>query len=157
MATSTTAPSVAWQRARTWAERQPRGRLANVGTVCSVATCYSKLVTTGLASAGIATLSGLNGLVRLYLLDPSEFEPYAAIGLGLAFADESPGGSPLTGPAFSAGIGGDLKLNDVLTLGAKLMYRGAFFDNRQSHLAGAPQDTAFLSMVSLSGHIRLNF
>ena len=54
---------------------------------------------TNFAAAGSsnATLSGLNGLVRLYLLDPSEFEPYAAIGLGLAFADESPGGS--TSPA----------------------------------------------------------
>ena len=105
-----------------------------------------------------AMLGGLSGLVRVYILDPGEFEPYATLGLGLLLASAGQNsGGPLTGPVFSGGFGADLNLNHTITLGAKALYRGAFMDNRGGQLQGAPTEAAFLSMVSLSAHLRLNF
>ncbi len=105
-------------------------------------------------------LSALNGIVRVYLMEPDDFEPYALVGVGLFLLNRD-GDSlgTLNGPGFVAGAGLDWHLNRVVTLGAKAMYRGAYLDFQD----GATLDPlvselpTFIHLMTLSAHVRLNF
>jgi len=107
-----------------------------------------------------AMLSGASSLVRFYLLDPGFIEPYVAVGAGIFMLS---GGinseTALTGIGFAAGGGAEFNLSDTVGIGARVLYRGAFFDNTKEPipLEGVPEETSFVNMLTFSAHLRLNF
>ena len=107
-----------------------------------------------------AMFSSASGLVRIYVLDPGLFEPYVALGVGLFMLS---GGinseTALTGVGFSAGGGAELNLSDSVGVGARVLYRGAFFDNTKqpTPLEGVSNEASYMNMLSFSAHVRLRF
>jgi len=107
-----------------------------------------------------AMMSSLSGLVRIYFLDPGFFEPYLAAGVGIFMLSEGLNSEDtLTGLGFCAGLGAAFNLSETFGVGARVLYRGAFFDNREvpTPLPAIPAETSFVNLVTLSAHVRVNF
>jgi opacity protein-like surface antigen len=107
-----------------------------------------------------AMFGSASGLVRIYLLDPGMFEPYVALGVSLFMLSGGVNSeTSLTGLGFAAGGGAELNLSDTIGLGAKVLYRGAFFDNTKEPipLEEVPQEASFVNMLTFSAHLRLKF
>ena len=107
-----------------------------------------------------AMLSSFSGLVRIYFLNPGFFEPYAIVGASffvLTRGLNSTDGLP--GLGFCTGLGAAFNLNETMGIGARVLYRGAFFDNTEYPipLPGAPEQSAFINLLVMSAHVRLNF
>lgn len=105
-------------------------------------------------------LSALTGIVRVYLMEPGEFEPYALVGVGLFLLNRDGDSlATLSGPGFEAGAGVDWHLNRVVTLGGKAMYRGAYLDFQEGTTLDplGSELPSFIHLMTLSAHVRLNF
>ncbi|MFT7581273.1 MAG: opacity protein-like surface antigen [Myxococcota bacterium] len=103
-------------------------------------------------SIGALTLDG-----RFFLTDwDQRMQPYLQVGIGGyaltrdRFSDEA-----LTGAGFQLGGGVDIYLTQSISIGGKVLYRGAFVDNADDFRR--PFEEAFLSMVSYGGDVKFHF
>jgi hypothetical protein len=101
-----------------------------------------------------AALAGLTGDALLYIMPEAQrIEPYALVGLGLYFMSDDDLSSPLEGIGVQVGLGLRIRLNPAVSLAARALYRGAYLDNRNSRVFDMPGESAFISMLSIQGHL----
>ncbi|MGM0576404.1 MAG: outer membrane beta-barrel protein [Myxococcota bacterium] len=105
------------------------------------------------------TLSMFTADVRIYLLpEPTRIEPFANVGMGFyALSRDDFYGSSLTGPGLQAGGGVDIHLTPHITLGGKLLYRGAHLENRDAAFGIGLPESDWFHMFTYEGSLRFNF
>lgn len=96
---------------------------------------------------------------RFFLTDRSrQTQPYILAGLGAYILGRDAWEfDTLTGVGFQLGAGVDLYLSKNVSIGGKLLYRGAYLDNAESTWSGFPTDSAWLSAFSYGGDVKFHF
>ena len=105
-----------------------------------------------------AVLIGISADAKLFLLPwATRLEPYIQLGLGGYVMARDGIQDPLEGFGFQAGIGVDYRLSSTFSLSAKLLYRGAYLDNREARAGFFPTEIAFISMAALDAGVKISF
>ncbi|MCA9514868.1 MAG: outer membrane beta-barrel protein [Myxococcales bacterium] len=110
-------------------------------------------------SSANATLGALSVDGRFFLTDWNQrLQPYLQVGIG-AYAMESDAfySDSLGGPGFNLGGGIDFYLTRNISIGGKLLYRGAWVDNTDSSYYDDPYESAFLSSFQYGGDVKFHF
>lgn len=96
---------------------------------------------------------------RFFLTDRSrQTQPYILAGLGAYILGRDAWEfDTLTGVGFQLGAGVDLYLSKHVSIGGKVLYRGAYLDNAESTWSGFPTDSAWLSAFSYGGDVKFHF
>jgi len=96
---------------------------------------------------------------RFFLTDRSrQTQPYILAGIGAYILGRDAWEfDTLSGVGFQLGGGVDFYLSKNVSIGGKLMYRGAYLDNAESTWSGFPTDSAWLSAFSYGGDVKFHF
>ncbi len=96
---------------------------------------------------------------RFFLTDRSrQTQPYILAGIGAyILGRDSWEFDTLSGIGFQLGGGVDFFISKHVSIGGKLLYRGAYLDNAESSWPGFPTETAWLSAFSYGGDLKFHF
>lgn len=100
---------------------------------------------------------GIDG--RFFLTDRSrQTQPYIQAGLGAYILGRDAWQfDTLSGVGFQLGGGVDFYLSRNVSIGGKLLYRGAYLDNAEATWSGFPTESAWLSALSYGGDVKFHF
>lgn len=110
--------------------------------------------------AGPGAMLGHVGLDFRYFLGDwtRALQPYLQFGLGGYFLGRGNWDfDTLGGLGLQLGAGVDFYLSRSVSLGAKVLYRGAYLDNSSSTWSGFPTESMWLSAVTYGGDIKFHF
>lgn len=103
------------------------------------------------AALGAFTVDG-----RFFLGDWNQrLQPYLLAGLGAYVLTYDDGLDTLSGPGFQLGVGADLYLTRNLSLGGKLVYRGAYVEYDDPYYFDA--ESSFVSTFSYGADLKFHF
>ena len=111
------------------------------------------------ATGGGAMLGHVGLDFRYFLGDWTKaLQPYLQVGLGGYFLGRDTWDlDTLGGIGIQVGGGVDFYLARSVSLGAKLLYRGAYLDNSSSTWSGFPTESMWLSALTYGGDIKFHF
>lgn len=106
-----------------------------------------------------AALTSLSVDGRFFLVDRSrQTQPYVQLGVGAyILGTDSWDFNALTGAGFQLGGGVDFYLSRYVSIGAKVLYRGAYLDNAESTWSQFPTESTWLSAVTYGGDLKFHF
>lgn len=106
-----------------------------------------------------ATLGTLALDARFFLSDRSHaLQPYLQLGVGLyVLGRDSWDSEGLTGVGVQVGGGVDFYVTKHVSIGGKLLYRGAHLDNSDSTWSGFPSESTWLSAFTYGGDLKFHF
>lgn len=106
------------------------------------------------------SVNAFTGDIKIFFLPSSRrIEPFLQLGAGAyLLSRDGWSGNEMTGGGFQAGGGVDIRLNEMVAIGTRFLYRGAFLDNSEAvYWTGALYENAFLNMFTLSANLQLHF
>lgn|GEM_PF-1187721 len=113
----------------------------------------------GSASGSEAALTHFSIDGRFFLTDKSrQMQPYIQAGIGAyVLGRDSFDYDTLTGVGFQLGGGFDFYLSRYVSIGGKLLYRGAHLDNGGDSYPSFPTESTWLSAFTYGGDIKFHF
>jgi hypothetical protein len=114
---------------------------------------------TNSAAGNEGTLTSLTVAGRYFLRDRSrQTQPYIQAGLGAYILSRDAWEfDALTGGGFELGGGVDIYLSRGVSLGGKVLYRGAYLDNADQTWSQFPTASTWLSGFTYGGDIKFHF
>jgi len=114
---------------------------------------------TGTASGVEAALTSFGLDLRVFLTDRSRrVQPYIQAGVGAyILGRDSFEFDTLTGGGFQLGGGADFYLTRHVSIGGKLLYRGAYLDNAESTYSWFPTESTWLSTLTYGADLKFHF
>jgi hypothetical protein len=111
------------------------------------------------AAGNEAALSSFSVAGRYFFSDRSrQTQPYLHVGVGAyILGRDSWEFDSLTGAGIELGGGADIYLSRSVSIGGKLLYRGAYLDNADKTWSSFPTETAWLSGLTYGGDIKFHF
>lgn len=111
------------------------------------------------ATGDEGALSSLDIDLRFFLTDRSRrVQPYVLVGVGAyILGRDSWNFDTLTGAGFQLGGGADLYLTKYVSIGGKILYRGAYLDNADSTWSYYPTASTWLSAVTYGADLKFHF
>ncbi len=112
-----------------------------------------------MAAGDEAALTHLSIDGRFFLTDRSrQVQPYLQAGIGAyILGRDSWQYDTLTGVGFQLGGGVDIYLSRHVSIGGKLLYRGAHLDNAEDAWPQFPTESAWLNALTYGGDLKFHF
>lgn len=103
--------------------------------------------------------NAVTGDVKIFFLPGSRrIEPFIQAGAGVYLFSQGWNHNELTGGGFQLGLGTDLRLNSMIAIGARFLWRGVFLDNSEAtYWSGGPYESTFMNMFTLGANVQLHF
>jgi len=113
----------------------------------------------GTATGDEAALTSFGVDLRIFLADRSRrVQPYVQAGVGAyILGRDSFEFDTLTGGGFQLGGGADIYLTREVSIGGKILYRGAYLDNAESTYSYYPTESAWLSTLTYGADLKFHF
>lgn len=105
-------------------------------------------------------LNGITGDLKVFFVPASRrIEPFFQIGAGAYILGRDGWQyNELTGGGFQLGAGVDIRLNRMVAIGTRFLYRGMFLDNSEAtYWGGEPYENTFLNVFTLAANLQLHF
>ncbi|MFO0748059.1 MAG: outer membrane beta-barrel protein [Myxococcota bacterium] len=111
------------------------------------------------ATGSEAALTSLDLDLRFFLTDRTRrVQPYVQVGVGAyILGRDSFEFDTLTGGGFQLGGGADFYLTKYVSIGGKLLYRGAYLDNADATYSYYPTESTWLSTLTYGADLKFHF
>ena len=121
----------------------------------------------GLHSQTNSSIAGLGtGLIQAITIDGKIFvarrswriEPFFQVGGGVyMFLRHDFSGNELTGGGIHLGFGVDIKLNRMITIGLRLLWKGIYVDDARSFYGYGATESAFMNQIAGGVNVQFHF
>jgi len=105
-------------------------------------------------------VNAVTGDIKVFFIPSSRrIEPFIQLGAGAyILTRDGWDGNELTGGGFQLGGGVDLRINEMIAIGTRILWRGAFLDNSEAMFwYDTPYENTFLNMFTLSANLQIHF